>query len=99
MVIAARRISNRKVSIPGQVVWMIGGGVLAALIALLTISLMNNPFPSQDLEIYDWITGLNVVGLAGFFKSVSLLTDAKVAVAYGLAGVAVLLYLKQPKLA
>ena len=99
MVIAARRISNRKVSIPGQVVWMAGGGVLVALITLLTISLMNNPFPSQDLEIYDWITGLNVVGLAGFFKSVSLLTDAKVAVGYGLAGVAILLYLKQPKLA
>jgi len=99
MVTAAQIISNRSVSMPGKAVWMAGGGVLAALIALLTMSLMNNPFPSQDLEVFSWVTGLNIAGLAGFFKVVSLLTDAKVALVYGMAGMAVLLYLKQLKLA
>ena len=99
MVTAAQTISNSSMSISGNTVRMASIGVLTALIALLTMSLMSNPFPSQDLEVFNWVTGLDVAGLAGFFKVVSLMTDSKVALIYGMAGLAILIYLKQWKLA
>ena len=99
MVTAVQAISNRSMNIPGNRVRMASMGILTVLIAFLTVSLMNNPFPSQDLDIYHWVTGLNVGGLAGFFKVVSVMTDSKVALVYGMAGLALLLYLKQLKLA
>ena len=99
MISVAQSKSTPRVSIPGKAVWMAGGGFLAALIALLTLSLMNNPFPSQDLEVFSWITGLNIAGLADFSQAVSLLTNTKPALVYGMAGMAVLLYLKQLRLA
>ncbi len=99
MVTATQTISNSSLSISGNTVRMASIGVLSALIALLTMSLMSNPFPSQDLEVYHWVTGLDFAGMAGFFKVVSLMTNAPVAVGYGIVGLAILMYLKQWKLA
>ncbi len=99
MTTAVQAISSRSLNISGRAARMASAGVLAALIAVLTISLMNNPLPSQDLQIYDWVTGWNVAGLAGFLKLVSLVTDAKVATGYVMVGLAILVYLKQLKLA
>ena len=99
MVTAAQILSNHNLRISGRAVGMATVGVLVALIALLTMSLMKNPFPSQDLEVFHWITGLDVAGIASFFKVVSLMTDSRVALVYGIAILAILIYLKQWKLA
>ena len=80
---AAQKLSNRSLSISGEAVRIASVGVLAALIALLTMALMENPFPSQDVEVFHWVTGLDVAGMAGFFKVVSLMTDSRVALVYG----------------
>ena len=58
-------------------------------LTLLTISIKDDPFPSQDLSVLDSISGWDVPGLAGFFNFVSF-TTGKVAIILGALAVAFL---------
>ena len=54
------------------------------VLALLTLSLGRNPFPSQDLAVLSFITGLDAPGLKGTLQVVSFVTDGY---AFGVVGV------------
>ena len=49
--------------------WIAAVVALMTPLTLLTISINNNPFPSQDLSVLDSISGWDVAGLAGFFDT------------------------------
>ena len=69
--------------------WIAAVVALGIPLTLLTISIENNPFPSQDLSILDSISGWDVPGLAAFFTFVSIVTG-KVALILGALAVAFL---------
>ena len=37
--------------------WLVAVGALVLLLTLLTMAIMDNPSPSQDIRILDWIVG------------------------------------------
>ena len=51
--------------------WLAGAALLTTLVALLSLAIMNDPIPSQDLAVMDWVRGWHLPGLAGFFQVVS----------------------------
>ena len=55
--------------------WLAGAALLTTLVALLSLAIMNDPIPSQDLAVMDWVRGWHLPGLAGFFQVVSGLTS------------------------
>ena len=67
--------------------WLLAVGVLTALLALLTIAIENNPEPSQDLRVFNWISGWDVPGLTGFLKAVSFLTNSVPGMVLALGGI------------
>jgi hypothetical protein len=67
--------------------WAATAVVLGVLLTLLTVSIKNNPFPAQDLNVRDSIRGWDVPGLAGFFDFVSFLTAGRQAFVIGIASV------------
>ena len=73
--------------------WMAGFGILTVLLAILTISVIDDRLLAQDLAIVDWITGSNFPGLSALSGAVSLLTGAKAGLIYGPLGIAALLLL------
>lgn len=73
--------------------WMAGVGLLAALLAILTISVIENRYLAQDNALMDWVTGWDFPGLSALFGSVSLLTGAKAGLIYGPLGITFLLLL------
>lgn len=84
---------------PRVVLWVAAFGVLAALLALLTRAIMNNPTPSQDIEIMNWVTGWRLGGLVSFFGVLSALTSSYAGLVYGPAGIAALLLMHKRRAA
>lgn len=80
----------RQVIKPRVVLWLASVSALATLVALLSVAIKNNPFPSQDRTVLDWITGWDFPGLTGFFEVTSFLTNNYPAMVLGLAGIAFL---------
>ena len=73
--------------------WLVAFGVLAALLSLLTKAIIDNPSPSQDIRVMDWVVGWDLRGLTTFFDIVSFVTGPEPGIIYGLMGVAFLLLL------
>lgn len=81
------------------ILWVAGVGVLTTLLALLSIAIKNNPFPALDQAVLTWVAGWDLPVLAGFFKTVSILTGKWPALGLGLAGIAILLVLGKARAA
>ena len=76
---------RRFITLPGM--WSLLAVVLATLATLLTVAVIADPQPSQDLKVMNWITGWDLPGLAGFFSVVSALTSLEAGLVYGVLGV------------
>ncbi len=68
---------------PRIVLWVATVGVLAALLALLTKAIIDNPTPSQDIALMKWIAGWHLAGLVTFFGALSALTSSYAGLVYG----------------
>ena len=79
--------------------WLAAVTTLSTLLAMLTLAIMNNPIPSQDVAVMDWIAGRDWPGLGTFFGVLSFLTSAKAGLIYGPAGIAILLLLRKTRAA
>ena len=78
---------------PRVVLWLMTVAVLGTLLALLTAAITDNPTPSPDVTVMDWVAGRDWPGLGTFFSVVSFLTSAYAGLIYGPAGIAFLLLL------
>ena len=67
--------------------WIAAVVALGLPLILLTVSLENTPFPSQDQSVLDSISGWDVAGLAGFFTFTSFLTDGTTTLIIGVLAV------------
>ena len=76
-----------------SLLWLAAVGILATLLALLTKAIMDNPAPSQDIGVMDWVVGWDLRGLTTFFDGVSFVTGPEPGIIYGLLGVTFLLLL------
>ncbi|MCH8298430.1 MAG: phosphatase PAP2 family protein, partial [Chloroflexi bacterium] len=76
-----------------SLLWLATVGGLATLLALLTKAIMDNPTPSQDIRVLDWVAGWDLRGLTTFFDVVSFVTGPEPGIIYGLLGVTFLLLL------
>jgi len=81
------------------VLWLVTVAVLSALLALLTRAIMNNPNPSQDIAIANWVTGWQLPGLVTFFEALSELTGSQARQVYALVGIAALFIMHKPRAA
>ena len=54
---------------------MVAVGALVLLLTLLTMAIMDNPSPSQDIRILDWIVDWDFWGVTTLLKIVSTITD------------------------
>ena len=50
-------------------------GALVLLLTLLTMAIMDDPTPSQDIRILDWIVGWDFWGVTTLLKIVSTITN------------------------
>ena len=77
--------------------WLAAVGILAVLLALLTIAVEDVADRTQDIESMNWamdgIVGWDLFGLTTFFNIVSVLTDAEAGIIYGALGITFLLLL------
>ena len=76
-----------------SLLWLAAVGILATLLALLTKAIMDDPTPSQDLRVMEWVVGWDLRGLKTFFDVVSFVTGPEPGIIYGLLGVMFLLLL------
>ena len=60
---------------------------LMTLLVLLSVYIKDNPLPSQDQTVLDWITGWDFPGLTGFLEAVSWLTNNYPALVLGILGI------------
>jgi len=72
---------------------------LAAVAAVLTVAIIANSQPSQDLAVMNWITGWDVPGLNAIFTVVNLLTSLEAGMVYSVVGLAGLLIARMQRLA
>ncbi len=70
--------------------WLAAAGGFASALALLSVSIKNDPFPSQDRTVLDRVSGWDFPGLEGYFEFSNMLTDSWALVGFGLAGFAFL---------
>ena len=85
MLTIARSINSGPRSI--AVFWLATVAVLGTLLTLLTIAIKNDPEPSLDKTVLDWVTGLEFTGLAGFSRAVSAVTSNYPVLAIAASGV------------
>ena len=71
-------------------IWLAAAGASAGALLLLSVSIKNDPFPSQDRTVLDRVSGWDFPGLEGYFEFSSMLTDSWALVGFGLAGFAFL---------
>ena len=91
MVTLSQRPLNLTAPNPRTALWVAIFAVLASLLALLTKAIMDNPTPSQDIAIMDWVTGWHLAGLVTFFGGLSALTSSYAGLVYAPVGIAALL--------
>ena len=77
--------------------WLASAAVLTVIVVILAVAIKNNPYPSQDLAIMDWVIGWNIPGLAGFLNAISFLTSKTAGVAIGIAGTSALLIMRKTR--
>ena len=99
MATLTQTIPNRTMNRQGLAPWLAAVAALSTLLALLTMAIMNNPVPSQDVAVMNWVAGRDWPGLETFFAVLSFLTSAKGGVIYVSAGIAFLLILRKPRMA
>ena len=90
-------IFRRRFTLRG--LWLLLAVVLVTMTALLTVAIIADPQPSQDLTVMAWIRGWDQPGWDAFFKVVSLLTSLKAGLVYGVMGLAGLFITRQRRLA
>jgi len=83
-------ISVRTAVTPHRLLWAATLALLATLLVLLTRTIMDDPTPSQDIAVMDWIVGWDLPGLGRFFEVVSFLTGVNAGLIYGPLGIAAL---------
>jgi len=67
-------------------------GALVLLLTLLTMAIMDDPTPSQDIRILDWIVGWDLGRVTTLLKIVSTITDKIAGFVYvALAAISLLL--------
>ncbi len=93
MVTLTQQVSTRTSIRPRVVAWMSAVGLLAALLAWLTVNVTNDALLPRDQAVLAWVSGWSIPGLSGLLSVVSALTGAEAGMAYGLVGVSVLLLL------
>ena len=72
--------------------WMVAVGALVLLLTLLTMAIMNDQTPSQDIRILDWIVGWELGRVTTLLKIVSTITDKIAGFVYvALAAISLLL--------
>ena len=72
------------------ILWLAAVGTLVTLLTLLSLAIKNEPTPSQDQTILDWVIGRDAPLIAGFFEGINFLTSNLPAMGLGLAGIAFL---------
>ena len=99
MATLTQTIPNRTMNRPGVMLWLAAVAVFSTLLAPLTAAIINNPIPSQDVAIMDWVTGRHWPGSGTFFETLSFLTSSKAGVIYVPAGITFLLLLGKTRAA
>ena len=75
---ALRQMANR-----GVVLWLLAFAAMVIPLILLTLALDDDPSPSQDQRVLDWVTSHGFWGLGGISDAISALTDAPTAAGMG----------------
>ena len=88
-----QNISVKAVLSTRSLLWLAAVGILATLLALLTKAIMDNPTPSQDIRVLDWVVSWDLPGLDTFFDVVSFVTGWRAGITYGVVGIVSLLLL------
>ena len=79
--------------------WLLLAAVFATLATVLTVAVIADPQPSQDVTVMNWIRGWDLPGLSGFFSLISALTSLNAGLVYGVVGFAGLFITRQRKMA
>ena len=74
----------RQVASPAVVLWLVAAAVLAASLVLLAIAIENDPVPSQDQTVLDWVVSRDYPLVSGLSEGVTFLTDNRTSFALGL---------------
>ena len=90
---------NIRRSITFLAIWLLLAVVLAALATLLTVAVIADPQPSQDVTVMNWIRGWDLPGISGFSSVVSALTSLAAGLVYSVVGLAALFITRQRKAA
>ncbi len=94
-----QNIPVKAVIIKRSLLWLGAVGILATLLALLTIAIQDNPAPSQDVSVLASVAGWDLWGLTTFFDVVSFVTGAKAGIIYGALGMGFLLMMGKTRAA
>ena len=76
---------------PKFAAWLVSIIGLAVLVILLSLAVRNDPTPSQDVRVLEWMAGWDVPGLTPFMEAVSLITEKWPALGLAVAGIAAFL--------
>ncbi len=76
----------RRVVSPRVILWLVAAAVLAASLVLVTIAIENDPVPSQDQTVLDWVVSRDYV--SGLSEVVTFLSDNRTSAALGLLVIA-----------
>jgi len=74
-------------------IWLAAVAALVALLAILTVSVSDNPSVSQDLRVMNWIVDWHLPDLTTYFNLVSGVTHTQAGIVYGVLGVTFLILL------
>ena len=74
-------------------IWLAAVAALVALLAILTVSVSDNPSISQDLRVMNWIVDWDLPDLTTYINLVSGVTHTQAAIVYGVLGVTFLILL------
>ena len=94
-----QNISVKALLTTRSILWLAAFGILATLLALLTKAIMDNPSPSQDVRVLDWVVGWDLPGLGTFFHVISFVTSWKAGIILGPVGIAFLLLMGRSRAA
>ena len=88
-----QNIPVKAVLSPRPLLWLAAVAILATLLVLLTKAIMDNPTPSQDVRVLEWVAGWDLRGLGTFFGVISFVTSAFAGAIYVPLGLIFLLLL------
>ena len=81
----ARTSVMRRVVSPRIVLWLVAVATLLIPLVLLTVALEDDPFPSQDQTVLDWVVDRDFLTLGTISDILSAFTDAPFAAGIGIA--------------